>query len=209
MGSDRRLRICGIAASVAGLLLLSWGYLHTGPAYVYWGSGHPYLDAMTAALSLVVPLLFFVGLTGIHIWCEGRVDRLAESGFVLGMIGSAVGAIRGVENAIGWYDAYVTGYENSTAFGWLVPSWIDWAPILYAGLTVSGIAAVGTKALGILRYLPPTVAAIGWVYYFTDEFGAGGMRLVHIGAGALFGLGWVALGAGLVAASYGRLNARE
>jgi len=181
-------RSCGVAAVLAGALFAGWGYVHGRLA------SSLYLDAATAALSIGVPTLFLVGLAGLHTRYEGTVSRLGETGFILGFVGSAVGSVRGVENLIGWYDAHVLGYTNSTAKGLLLHPWIDWTTLLFAGLSLVGIATARTKTLGALRAWPLATGAFGWAYLFTDSGGAAEMRLGHVAFGLLFSLSWVTLG---------------
>jgi hypothetical protein len=80
------------------------------------------------------------------------------------------------------------------ARGLLLISWIDWLPVLLAGLSLIGIAGLRTKALGALRDLPLAMAASGWAYLLTDAGGAFEMRSGHVVFGILFSLSWVALG---------------
>jgi hypothetical protein len=42
--------------------------------------------------------------------------------------------------------------------------------------------------------LPLAMGALGWAYSFTDSGAIFEARSVHVGAGLLFALGWVALG---------------
>jgi hypothetical protein len=185
------LKVCGSGAALAGVLLAAWGYLHTRPDYthVYWAS-----DAVTVALSVFVPALLLLGFVGLHIRCEARVGALAKAGFDLGFLGSWVGVVRGLENASGWYDAYVLGYENSTSFGLLLPWWIEWLPFVFVGLSSVGITTVGTKTPRALSALPLIMGALGWAYYFTDSGGVVESRPAHVGFGILFSASWVVLG---------------
>lgn len=182
------IRSCGFGAILAGALFATWGYIHGGLA------PSAYLDAALAALAFVVPSLFLVGLAGLYAKRNGIVGWLGELGFVLGFVGSVAGTMRGLEDLIGWYDAHVLGYVNSTARGLLIHPWIDWLPLLFAGLSLVGIATLGTKTLGVSPALPLAMGAFGWAYLFTDHGGAVETRLGHVAFGILFSLSWVALG---------------
>jgi hypothetical protein len=182
------IRSCGLGAILAGALFAAWGYIH--------GEFVPsaYLEAATVTLAIVVPTLFLVGLAGLYTQCNKRVSWLGKVGFVLGLIGSAVGSVRGLEELIGWYGAHVLGYTNATARGLLLNPWIDWLPLLFVGLSLVGIATIRTKTLGALRVLPLAMGAFGWAYLFTDSGGAVETRLGHVAFAVLFSLSWVALG---------------
>ena len=182
---------------------MTWGYLHTGDAY---GDPYqPYLDTIIAALAVLVPALFFAGLAGLA-RLHARVGRhavlllaelVATVGFVLAFAGAAVGVVRGIEGALVWYDAYVAGRQNTTAFGLLVPWWIEWTSLLFAGLTIVGVAALGTEGAARLRpsrTLPLVMGVSGWAYYLTGLVGTPGAYWAHAFFGVFFGLCWVGLG---------------
>jgi hypothetical protein len=191
-----------VAAALSGVLFLTWGYLHAGgDPYAYGDPHQPYLDSAVVAMAVSVPALFFVGLTGLAGLLArdvGRVSLLivlvAAVGFVLAFTGAAVGIVRGIEGGLGWYDAYIAGRQNTTAFGLLLPWWIEWTTLLFAGLTTMGLAALGDEGGGPSRALPLAMGASGWAYYLTDSGGSGGAYLAHTFFGVLFGLCWVGLG---------------
>jgi hypothetical protein len=189
-----------VAAASAGVLFLAWGYLHAaGDPYAYGDPHQPYLDSAVAALAVSVPALFLVGIAGLLArGVGGRVGLLvglaAAVGFLLAFAGAAVGVVRGIEGALVWYDAYVAGHQGTTAFGLLLPWWIEWAALLFAGLTMVGVAALGDEGGGPSRALPLAMGASGWAYYLTDSGGAYGAYLAHTFFGVLFGLCWVGLG---------------
>ncbi len=182
------IRGCGVGAILAGALFAAWGYIHGGLI------SSAYLKAATVVLAIVVPTLFLGGLAGLYTLCNGRVSRLGEAGFVLSLVGSAVGSVRGLEDLIGWYDAHVLEYTNSTARGFLLHPWIDWLPLLFVGLSLVGIATIRTKTLGALRTLPLAMGALGWAYLVTDSGGAVETRPGHVAFAVLFSLSWAALG---------------
>ena len=195
------LRAGGVAAASAGALFLAWGYLDVGgDPYAYGDPYRPFLDSSVAALAVSVPALFCVGLAGL----SGLLARslrpvglpialVAAAGLVLAFGGAAVGVVRGIEGGFGWYDAYVVGRQETTAFGLLLPWWIEWTPLLFAGLTMVGVTTSIGGRIGPFRALPLVMGVSGWAYYLTD-YGGAGLRLAHIFFGVLFGLGWVALG---------------
>jgi hypothetical protein len=71
---------------------------------------------------------------------------------------------------------------------------VDWLLPMLAGLTLVGIATVETRTLRRLGALVLTMGVVGWIYYLTDSGAVLEARLVHVGSGILFGVGWVALG---------------
>lgn len=201
------LRACGVAAASAGVLFVAWGYLHAGghPGGDRYAHGDPYqayLALIVAVLAVSVPALFFVGLmglAGLHARGAGRVGLLTElvatTGFGLALTGAAVGVVRGIEGALVWHDVYVVGRQDIQAFGLLMPWPIEWAPLLFSGLTIVGVtASLSGEGDGLSRTLPLVIGASGWAHYLTESGGADGMRLVHTFFGVLFGLGWLALG---------------
>lgn len=179
---------CGVAAILAGALFAAWGYVDGGFA------PSAYLNVTLAALAIVVPTLFLVGLVGLHTWCADRVNWLGEVGFVLGFIGSAAGSMRGLEDLIGWYGTHVLGYTNLVATGMLLNPWIDWLFLLSAGLLLVGFATTRIKASSALHALPLAMGAFGWAYLLTDSGGVLETRLGHVSFGVLFSLSWGALG---------------
>ena len=198
-------RVCGGAASSAGVLFLAWGYLHTGDPYVYGDPYRPYLDSAVAALAVLVPTLFLVGLTGLAgLLAKGMVGQrrilaapVAAVGFALAFAGAAVGVVRGIEGGLGWYDAYFLGRQNTTAFGLFVPWWIEWTSVFLAGLTVVGVAALSVDGPKAPRALPLVMGVAGWAYYLTGSGGPDAVYLSHVFFGLSFGLCWVALGSAL------------
>lgn len=196
--------MCGVAAASAGALFVAWGYLHAGgDPYAYGDPYQLYLDSAVAALAVSVPVQFFVGLAGLLVrGVVGRVGLLgglvAAVGFLLAFAGAAVGVVRGIEGGLGWYDAYVAGRQDTTPFGLLLPWWIEWTTLLFAGLTMLGVAALGDARTGASRALPLAMGASGWAYYLTDSGGSYGAYLAHLVFGVLFGLCWVGLGGGLL-----------
>jgi hypothetical protein len=98
--------------------------------------------------------------------------------------------------------AAIVGAESVWAYfaqrGW--PQQLnDWLLFMLSGLTLVGIATVREKPLRGMGALALAMGAFGWVYDLTDTGAVLEARSVHIGFGLLFSLGWVALGAGLLA----------
>jgi len=160
------------------MLFPVWGYVH--------GSGAARgFAAITHVLAFVVPLLFLVGLIGLYARYEGQLRWLGHTGFVLGFLGSAWGAVHGAVDITPWYE-YVMGR------GW--PSLLlAWLPPLLAGLTLVGISVIGMKRFR--EGAPPLVTgALGWAYYFTDAGSVAETRPGHVVLGVLFSLGWMIMG---------------
>ena len=83
------LRLSGDGAMIGGALFLLWGYVHRPDLPLY-------LKAVVAVASFTVPILFLTALMGLYAWCHEEAGRLAESGIVLGMVGSTLGSVRSV-----------------------------------------------------------------------------------------------------------------
>jgi hypothetical protein len=73
--------------------------------------------------------------------------------------------------------------------------WLTWVLV---GLTLVGIAAIRTKALGGWDVLPFAMGAFGWGYYLTDPNVIAEAYSAHVVFGVLFSLSWVALGYALL-----------
>jgi hypothetical protein len=69
-----------------------------------------------------------------------------------------------------------------------------WTLTLFVGLLFVGLALVGTRTLRVLGSLLLAMGSFGLAYHFTDSGAIFEARLVHVGLGALFSLGWVAVG---------------
>ena len=171
---------------LAGLLFAAWGYLHQGRA-----PQPP--DAIASALGLVVPLLFLLGLAGFYVRSRERAGlRLGWIGFLFGFLGAGLGLayrildIAGIASTADRY-GYVVGK------GW-PPQLFDWFPWLLVGLTLVGIASVGTDSLRGWTPLPFAMGLFGWTYYLSDFGGTDRMQAVHSLFGVLFSLSWVLLG---------------
>jgi len=172
-----------LGAILAGPLFAAWGYFHRGDA-------PPYLDAIASALSIIVPLLFAIGLAGFYLRRPGR--RLTWVGFVLAFASSGLGVLYHLAVTFGFADI-AERYGYAEGQGW-PPQLLDWFPWLLLGLTLIGMAYVQTGPLRKWRFLPLSMGAFGWVYYFSDFGSTIQMRTTHVLFGLLFSLSWVLLG---------------
>jgi hypothetical protein len=182
MGSLTLLRSGGLGALLAGVLFPIWGYVHRDHAP--W-----YFDVLATVLSFVVPALFLLGLLGLCVLCQGRVGRIGKVGLVLALGGSAMG----VGYAVPW-SFFATREDWLSSLAWLDTPLVWWLQVFLAGLPLVGIAAVGTRTLRGLGILLVVLGALGWAYYVTDSGAVLEARLAHVGFGALFSIGWIALG---------------
>jgi len=180
--SNLLVRLGGFGALLAGVLFATWGYVHRSEAP--W-----YFDVLATTLSFVVPALFLVGLVGSCLLCYGRVGWLGKFGLVLSFIGSAMG----VGYAVPW-SAFATREDWLSSLAWLDTLLIWWLQVFLAGLALAGIATVGARTIRDLGILLLAMGAFGWAYYITDSGAILEARLAHIVLGALFSLGWIALG---------------
>ncbi len=79
----------GWAAALSGVLFLAWGYVHSEGAP--WHLGFAVL-----VLSILVPLLFLVGLTGLFAKCVSHAGWPSLVGFVVSFATAGWLTIRGV-----------------------------------------------------------------------------------------------------------------
>jgi hypothetical protein len=176
----------GFGALLAGVLFVTWGYVHRN--YAPW-----YFDALATTLSFVVPALFLVGLVGLCVLYEGRMGRIGKIGLVLSLTGSAMG----VAYAVPW-SAFATREDWLSSLAWLDTILVWWLQVFLTGLPLVGIAAVGARTLRGFGILLLVMGACGWAYYITDSAAILEARLAHVVLGALFSLGWIALGLALL-----------
>jgi hypothetical protein len=179
------LRWYGVAGVLGGVLFVAWGYIdrHNIPEN---------LKDVIHVFSFVVPALFLAVVVGLSVvlW-KSRLTVLGAMGMALAVYGSGWGVV-----------AAIVGAESVWAYfaqrGW--PQQLnDWLLFMLSGLTLVGIATVREKPLRGMGALALAMGAFGWVYDLTDTGAVLEARSVHIGFGLLFSLGWVALGAGLLA----------
>jgi hypothetical protein len=179
------LRSGGFWTIVAGVLFASWGYLHQDRAPQYF-------NVIAHLLAGIVPALFIVGLATLWAQCAGRATRLAHTGILVGLIGSALGIIRSLVDV-----AVPSWYPHDALSGRALVVLDVWTPTLFSGLLLVGVALVGTKTLRILGAFVLAGGSFGWAYHFTDSGAIFEARLVHVGFGVLFSLSWVAMGLAL------------
>jgi hypothetical protein len=193
----------GWAAVSAGVLFLVWGYVDREGAS--W-----YLDLAVLVLSIVVPLLFLVGLAGIYarVYVKGRTQAgwLRLIGFVISFAGAAgllTTAVMNAPNLYRWLGertwAAPPGAQEECGLCLLpklyllVNSPLTW---LFVGLSIVGLTTVRrTEVLRNWGLLLLTMAFVGWVYQLTDDMiGIVEVRSIHVVFGILFSLSWMLLG---------------
>ncbi len=78
-----------LGASSAGVLFLTWGYLHAPEVQE---------TAETAAelLSFAAPVSFAIALLGVDAWYEAVQEPLGKTGLILALIGTLWGALLGL-----------------------------------------------------------------------------------------------------------------
>lgn len=164
---------------------MAWGYIDRPNTAANIG-------AVIDVLSFVVPALFLVALVGLSVLWRSRLRALGWTGMVLAVYGSGWGIV-----------SAVVGGESVWAY-FAQRSWpqflSDWLLFMLTGLTLIGVATVRGKSLRRMGAMALAMGAFGLVYDLTDTGAVLEARSVHVGFGLLFSLGWVALGAGLVAA---------
>jgi hypothetical protein len=168
-----------------GLLFAVWGYLHQDNAPLYF-------NTIVHILAGIVPVLFMVGLATLWIRSAGRATRLGHTGIIVAFIGSTLGVVRSL------LDIAVPSFYPHNALSGRVLIMLDvWTLTLFVGLLFVGVALVGTRTLRVLGSLLLAMGSFGLAYHFTDSGAIFEARLVHVGLGALFSLGWVAVGLAL------------
>ncbi len=165
----------GAAACLAGFSYGAWGYLHdpNTPELV--------IDTVVPVLELTTPALFLGGLVGLYSRLGGGSSPLlARMGLLVGLLGTVLGVVRGLDRLpTPPYSEY-------------------WLPLLFAGLTVVGVATLLIEdAPCLLGALVLTSATLGWVSVLTDSAFPGvlvPMRPVHVAFAALFCMSAIAWG---------------
>jgi hypothetical protein len=187
-------RWCGVAGVLGGVLFVAWGYIDRPNTAANIG-------AVIDVLSFVVPALFLVALVGLSVLWRSRLRVLGWTGMVLAVYGSGWGIV-----------SAVVGGESVWAY-FAQRSWpqflSDWLLFMLTGLTLIGVATVRGKSLRRMGAMALAMGAFGLVYDLTDTGAVLEARSVHVGFGLLFSLGWVALGAGLVAAGTRRAEGSQ
>ena len=179
------LRTGALGSIAGGLLFAVWGYLHQDNAPLYF-------NTIVHILAGIVPVLFMVGLATLWIRSAGRATRLVHTGIIVAFIGSTLGVVRSL------VDIAVPSFYPHNALSGRVLIMLDvWTLTLFVGLLFVGVALVGTRTLRVLGSLLLAMGSFGLAYHFTDSGAIFEARLVHVGLGALFSLGWVAVGLAL------------
>lgn len=192
----------GWAAAWSGVLFLVWGYVDREGAS--W-----YLDLAVLVLSIVVPLLFLVGLAGIYarVYVKGRTQAgwLSLIGFAVSFAGAAGLLTTEVMNAPNLYRwlgertwAAPPGTQEECGLCLLpklyllLTSPLTW---LFVGLSIVGLTSVRIEVLRNWGLLLLAMAFVGWVYQLTDDkTGIVDVRSIHVAFGILFSLSWMLLG---------------
>jgi len=174
-----------LGSIAGGLLFAVWGYLHQDNAPLYF-------NTIAHILAGIVPVLFLVGLATLWTRSAGRATRLVHTGIIVACIGSTLGVVRSL------LDIAVPSFYPHNALSGRVLIMLDvWTLTLFVGLLFVGVALVGTRTLRVLGSLLLAMGSFGLAYHFTDSGAIFEARLVHVGLGALFSLGWVAMGLAL------------
>lgn len=177
-----------------------WGYVDRPDLPVH-------LRAVVSVLSFTVPTLFLLGLTGLYVWREGRVDRLGEAGLIVALVGAGLGVVHGLSSVTSLASSIVRNSWPPRYGGFHYVLHDVWLPIMLAGLTLVGLASVGQGRLRRAGALALAMGASGWLYFLTDSGAMLKTRVLHVGFGLLFSVGWIALGLALWARS--RSGTRE
>jgi hypothetical protein len=132
------------------------------------------------ALKLSTPALFLGGLVGLYFRLGRGGGRLTRTGLVVGMLGTALGVVQGLE----WWPT--------------LPYLGNWLAPLFAGLAVAGAATLlAEDAARTLGAMVLASATLGWVSLLTDPAFPGALvptRPVHVGFAALFCMSAIAWG---------------
>jgi hypothetical protein len=153
------------------------------------GECPPYFYDLVHVLALIVPVLFMVGLAALYARCAGRTAWLGKTEIILSFIGSVLGAVKGLVNA-----SVPSLYPYSALSGRIHLLLDVWTPALFAGLLLGVLALAATRALRSWGALLLAMGVVGWAYCVTDSGAILEDRLIHVGFGLMFCLGWVALG---------------
>ena len=164
----------GAAACLAGLSYGALGYLDApdSPGFV--------IGTVVPALKLSTPALFLGGLVGLYFRLGRGGGRLTRTGLVVGMLGTALGVVQGLE----WWPT--------------LPYLGNWLAPLFAGLAVAGAATLlAEDAARTLGAMVLASATLGWVSLLTDPALPAVLvptRPVHVGFAAVFCVSAIAWG---------------
>ena len=167
------IRWGGAAAILGGLSYAAAGYLDTPDI-------SRSARAVVALLSVATPTLFLGGLLGLGLLVlGGEGSVMAATGLLLSCLGNVWGVIHAVD-----LDAVDLDYALglSGLVGW-------WWALLFAGLSLMGIATLPKRMLQRLGALVFTSGLLGWVSLLTDPSFSGVLvpcRPAHVVFAALF-----------------------
>lgn len=179
------LRTGPLGTMAGGLLFALWGYLHQDNAPLYF-------NIIAHILAGIVPVLFMVGLATLWIRCAGRATRVMHTAIIVAFIGSGLGVVRSLLDI-----AVPTLYPHNALSGRLLIVLDVWTLTLFVGLLFVGVALLGSRTSRVVGSLLLAMGSLGLAYRFTDSGAIFEARLLHVGFGALFSLGWVAVGVAL------------
>jgi hypothetical protein len=195
----------GWVAASAGVLFLVLGYVDREDAP--W-----YLDLAVLVLTIVVPVLFLVGLAGafirVYLMERTQVGWISLAGVVISFAGAAGWLTSQVTNAPNLYKrlgerswATPPGAQEEctlcllTNLSLLLHSPLTW---LFVGLSIVGLTTIRGEALRNWGLLLLAMSLSGWVYQLTDDrVGIADIRSIHVAFGILFSLSWMVLGCAL------------
>ncbi len=182
MKSATFIRLSGMASILGGMLFAAkmWHDRNDAP---------PWPTDLTDTLIFAVPLLWLVGLAGLYARCKERSGGLGTVGFAMASTGASMAAAGPIA---------MTFSDNDGLWFVLVLGLL----ILFAGLIVTGVATIRSKALpGWSAALPLIIGVLGVVMFFAnpDDPGLRGdmvgvLRAARIISSMLFGAAWAALG---------------
>jgi hypothetical protein len=113
-------------------------------------------------------------------------------GIIVAFIGSWLGIVRSLLDI-----AVPTFYPHNALSGRALIVLDVWTLTLFVGLLFVGVALLRTGTSRVLGSLLVAMGSFGLAYRLTDSGAIFEARLLHVGLGALFSLGWVAVGVAL------------
>ena len=158
----------GTAAWLGGISYGAWGYLDNPHA-----SG-VVVGTVLPVLGVATPTLFLGGLIGLYSWLGRGGDSLQRTGLVVGLLGTMLGVINGLD----WWES-------------------EWLALLFVGLTAVGVGMVVEDAPRLLGVLVLASGTLGLVSLLADPAFSGvlmPMRALHVAFAALFCLSCVVWG---------------